>query len=466
VSAGKLARGLDDRLQTASFTESALKKVFPDHWSFMLGEIAMYSFAMLVLTGTFLALFYVASDQPTVYHGPYAPLEGTTVSAAYASVMKLSFEVRAGLVMRQIHHWAALVFVAAIVAHMLRIFFTGAFRKPRDLNWLFGFSLFLLGLGAGFSGYSLPDDLLSGTGLRIAYSVVLSIPLVGTWIAYLFFGGEFPSPDLLHRLLILHVMILPALIAAVMATHVAIVWRQKHTQFPGPGRREDTVTGSPMWPNYGMKALGLMFTVFAVLAALGGLVQINPVWVYGPFVASSASAPAQPDWYVGWLEGAIRLAPNWEPHVFGHTVGELFLPGVVLPGLFFALVWAWPFLEARARRDRTMHHLLQHPREAPLRSAIGAAGLTLMTVLTLAGSNDVMAKLFRIEVDTLNTGLRWALFVAPPVVGFAVHRICRQLNREQTHPVRRPARGAVRWSPDGGFDQIGDERPERPKEDA
>jgi ubiquinol-cytochrome c reductase cytochrome b subunit len=458
VTTKRIARGLDDRLGTASFTEAALKKVFPDHWSFMLGEIAMYSFVMLVLTGTFLSLFYVASSQPLTYRGPYAPLHGQTVSAAYDSVLRLSFEVRAGLVMRQIHHWAALVFVAAIVAHMLRIFFTGAFRKPRDLNWLFGFTLFLLGMGAGFSGYSLPDDLLSGTGLRIGYSVLLSIPFVGTWMAYLFFGGEFPSPDLLHRLLIVHVMIIPGLIIGVMTAHVAIVWRQKHTQFPGPGRTEDTVTGSPMWPNYGMKALGLMFMVFAVLAALGGLVQINPIWVYGPFVPYSASAPAQPDWYVGWLEGAVRLAPNWELHVFGHTVGELFLPGVVLPSLFFGLVAMWPFLEARVRRDRSTHHLLQHPRDAPVRTAIGAAGVTLMVVLTIAGSNDVMAKLFRIEVDTLNTALRWLLFVGPVAVGFTVHRICRQLGREDLHPVRRPRRGELRWSPEGGFEEIEDDR--------
>jgi ubiquinol-cytochrome c reductase cytochrome b subunit len=458
MTAKRVARGLDDRLGTASFTEGALKKAFPDHWSFMLGEIAMYSFVMLVLTGTFLSLFYVASDQQTIYQGPYAPLRGETISAAYDSVLRLSFEVRAGLVMRQIHHWAALVFVAAIVAHMLRIFFTGAFRKPRDINWLLGFTLFMLGMGAGFSGYSLPDDLLSGTGLRIGYSVLLSIPFVGTWMAYLFFGGEFPSPDLLHRLLIVHVMIIPGLIIGVMTAHVAIVWRQKHTQFPGPGRTEETVTGSPMWPNYGMKALGLMFMVFAVLSALGGLVQINPIWVYGPFVPYSASAPAQPDWYVGWLEGVVRLAPNWEFHPFGHTVGELFLPGVVLPGLFFGLVAVWPFLEARVRRDRSRHHLLQRPREAPLRSSIGAAGVTLMVVLTIAGSNDVMAKLFRIEVDSLNTALRWLVFVGPLVVGFVVHRICLQLVREDLHPVRRPRRGEIRWSSRSGFEEHEEDR--------
>jgi ubiquinol-cytochrome c reductase cytochrome b subunit len=367
--------------------------------------------------------------------------------------MRLTFEVRAGLVMRQIHHWAAVLFVAAIVFHMLRVFFTGAFRKPRDINWLLGFTLFVLGIFAGFTGYSLPDDLLSGTGLRIGYSVLLSIPFVGTWAAYLFFGGEFPSPDLLHRLLVVHIMILPALIAGVMGAHVALVWRQKHTQFRAPGRSEDTVEGTALWPNYGMKALGLMFCVFAVLALLGGLAQINPIWLYGPFVPYSASSPAQPDWYMGWLEGAVRLAPNWDLHLFGHTVGELFWPGVVFPGVFFTLVAAWPFIEGRFTGDRDVHHFLQRPREAPLRSAIGAAGLTLMSVLTVAGSNDVMARLFDVEVDRLNVWLRWGLLVLPLAIGFAVYRACRELARRDLHPVSRPKRLDVRWSPTGGFEE-------------
>jgi ubiquinol-cytochrome c reductase cytochrome b subunit len=446
--------GMDERVGGASFVNRSLKKVFPDHWAFMLGEIAMYCFVILVLTGTFLAFFYVASSQEVVYHGPYAPLDGQRVSAAYDSVMRLSFEVRAGLVMRQIHHWAAVLFVAAIVFHMIRVFFTGAFRKPRDINWLLGFTLFVLGIFAGFTGYSLPDDLLSGTGLRIGYSVLLSIPFVGTWAAYLFFGGEFPSPDLLHRLLVVHIMILPALIAGVMGAHVALVWRQKHTQFRAPGRTEDTVEGTSLWPNYGMKALGLMFCVFSVLALLGGLAQINPIWLYGPFVPYSASSPAQPDWYMGWLEGAVRLAPNWSLHLFGHTVGELFLPGVVFPGVFFTLVAVWPFLEARATGDHEVHHFLQRPREAPVRSAVGAAGLTLMSVLTVAGSNDVMARLFDVEVDRLNVWLRWGLLVLPLGVGYAVYRACRELGRGDLHPVRRPKRLEVRWSATGGFEDV------------
>lgn len=445
---------LDERVDATSLAGKTLRKVFPDHWSFLLGEVALYSFVLLVLTGTFLTFFYVASPQEVVYEGPYEPLQGERMSAAYESVLRLTFEVRAGLVMRQIHHWAALVFMAAVVAHLLRVFFTGAFRRPRELTWIGGVALLLLGIVAGFTGYSLPDDLLSGTGLRIAYSVALSIPFAGTWVAYLLFGGEFPAPELLPRLFILHVMLLPALIAAALGLHLLLVWRQTHTQRRAPGRNEDTVTGYPLWPKFAMKSTGLAFLVFATLAGLGGLVQVNPVWLYGPFLPYTASSPSQPDWYAGWLEGVLRLWPDWSVGVFGHTVGELFLPGVVLPGLLFTVLFLWPFLEARITRDRSWHHFLDRPRDAPVRSAIGAAGVTVMTVLTLAGSNDVLAKFLSIEVDTFNGVLKATALLGPPVVGYLTFLILRDLKRRELRPIERPPRMTVRVRPEGGFEDL------------
>src|ERR1051325_2731606 len=297
----RLARWFDDRLGASSFARSALNKVFPDHWSFMLGEIALYAFVVLVLTGTYLAFFFSTGTQEVVYHGSYVPLRGVHMSEAYASVVRLSFDVRAGLVMRQTHHWAANLFVAAIVLHLCRIFFTGAFRRPREINWIIGVTLLLLGIFNGFSGYSMPDDLLSGTGLRIAYSIALSIPLVGTWIAFLTFGGEVPADQIIHLLFILHVFIVPALLATLIGVHLALIWHQKHTQFPGKGRTESNVVGSRLYPTYTAKSVGLFFAVAAVLAGMGGLFQINPIWLYGPFEPSSVLSPAQPDWYLGWL---------------------------------------------------------------------------------------------------------------------------------------------------------------------
>ena len=423
----RLGDWLDDRLRISSFTREALDKVFPDHWSFMFGEIAMYSFAILVLTGVFLALFYQASPVETVYRGSYLPLRGTQVSAAYASVLQLSFDVRAGLVMRQMHHWTANVFIGAIVLHLCRIFFTGAFRRPREINWVIGVTMLILALFNGFSGYSLPDDLLSGTGLRIAYSLVLSVPVVGTWGAFLLFGGEFPSSQILGRLYALHIFIVPALIAGLLGAHLAIVWRQKHTQFPDRGHREDNVVGSRLWPSYTLKSVGLFFLILAVLAGLGGLAQINPVWLYGPFKAYEVTSPAQPDWYLGWIEGALRLFPNWEIRAFGFEVPNPFFPAVLIPGVTFGFLYLWPWLERWVTRDTGPHHLLDRPRDRPVRSALGALTLTFYGVLFVAASNDVIAHWTGIDIADINRIFRILLFSLPPIVGYATYRLFRSL---------------------------------------
>ncbi|MDP9071083.1 MAG: cytochrome bc complex cytochrome b subunit [Actinomycetota bacterium] len=423
----RLGRWVDARLGTTRFGRTALNKVFPDHWSFILGEVAMYCFVVLVLTGVFLTFFYKPSIKEVTYHGSYKAMEGVHMTEAFQSVMRLSWDVRAGLVMRQIHHWAALLFVAAIVIHLCRVYFTGAFRRPREINWMVGVTLLLLAVGNGFTGYSLPDDLLSGTGLAVSYSVVLAIPFVGTWFAFLFFGGEFPAEDMITRLYVLHIMLIPALIIAVMGAHLAILWRQKHTQFPGPGRKESNVVGSHLWPTYAAKSVGLFFLVSAVLALLGGLVQINPVWLYGPYKPDVVSTAAQPDWYVGWLEGALRVAPNWELEAFGHTIANPFFPGAVLPGLTFALLYVWPFLEARFTKDRAEHHLLDRPRDRPVRSAIGTGVLTFYFVLTLAGGQDVIAQKFDISVEGVVLGLRVLLVALPLLVAYLTYRLCKDL---------------------------------------
>jgi ubiquinol-cytochrome c reductase cytochrome b subunit len=361
----RIARWIDDRLGAAAFAEDALTKVFPDHWSFLLGEIALYCFIVLVLTGTFLSFFFDASVSQTAYSGSYEPLQGVEVSEAYESVVDLSFDVRAGLVMRQIHHWAALVFIAAIVVHLCRIFFTGAFRRPREINWIIGVTLLILAIFNGFTGYSLPDDLLSGTGLRIAYSIALSIPLVGTWIAFLIFGGEFPAEEIMGRLLVVHIFIVPVLIAVLITVHLAIIWRQKHTQFPGPGRLESNVVGPRLWPTYAAKSVGLFFGVFAVLALLGGLVQINPVWLYGPFEPQQVTSPAQPDWYLGWDRGcSSNLSRLGDPRIRLRDPESVLSRGVVArPHVRVAVRVAFS-RGARHRRQGTPSPARPSPRSA------------------------------------------------------------------------------------------------------
>ncbi len=457
----RLVLWLDDRLGAASFARRALRKAFPDHWAFMLGEIALYCFLLLVLTGTFLTLFYTASGEDVIYHGPYAPLVGARMSAAYASVLRLSFEVRAGLVMRQFHHWAALVFVAAIVVHMLRVFFTGAFRRPREINWFVGTGLLVLAMLEGFTGYSLPDDLLSGTGIRITYSVVLSIPLIGTWLAFLFFGGEFPTTIVIGRLLVVHIMLVPGLLFAAVGIHLAIVWHQKHTLFPGPGRTEQTVVGSPLWPHYAMKSVGLALLVVAVLALMGGLFQINPVWLYGPYDPTTASAPAQPDWYIGWLEGILRLAPRGDIHLFGYMIPGLFIPAVLFPAVFFAGILLWPLIEFRLTRDDDPHHLLNRARDVPWRSGIGVGVLAFAVILTVAGSNDVLARFFGISVEWITSALRIALVVVPPVAGYVTYEVCRELSRGAAESGRTGRWIRLRRSAAGGFEEVEPDGPDR-----
>jgi ubiquinol-cytochrome c reductase cytochrome b subunit len=434
---GRVARWVDDRLSASRFARTALNKVFPDHWSFMLGEVALYAFVVLLLTGVFLTFFFDPSTHEVVYHGSYSALQGVTMSEAYESTVRLSFDVRAGLVMRQIHHWAALVFIAAIVTHLCRVFFTGAFRRPRELNWMVGVTLLLLAVANGFTGYSMPDDLLSGTGLRIAYSIVLGIPVVGTWLAFLFFGGEFPATAILNRLFVIHIMIVPALIVGLLSAHMAILWRQKHTQFPGPGRSEGNVVGSHLWPTYAAKSVGLFCMVFAALAALGGLAQINPIWLYGPFRPAVVSTAAQPDWYVGWLEGALRIMPPWEIRAFNHTVANVFFPGVLLPGITFGLLYAWPFMEQRFTGDRLEHHLLDRPRYRPLRTAFGVSTLTFYGVLLVAGAQDLVAQKLDVSIIVVTHTLQALLFGLPVLGGWLTWKFCRDLAGADELAVRK-----------------------------
>jgi ubiquinol-cytochrome c reductase cytochrome b subunit len=450
----RLVLALDDRLGAAPFLRHALRKAFPDHWSFMLGEVALYCFLFILASGTYLTFFFHPSAHHVVYHGADVPsLDGRAMSDAYASVLRISFETRAGLLIRQAHHWCALVFAAAIVVHMSRVFFTGAFRKPRDLNWIVGLTLLLLVMVDGFTGYSLPDDQLSGAGLRIADSIALSIPVIGSWAAYLFFGGGFPSPEITNRLYAIHILFVPLALGALIALHLAILWRQKHTQFPGPRQRENNVVGSPLWPTYTVKSLALMAATFGGLLLLGGLVEINPVWLYGPYDPWTVASPAQPDWYVGWLDGALRVAPPWAIHLFGHTVSALLWPGIVLPLVFFGTLYAWPWIERFVMRDRAYHELLQLPWQNPLRTSFGVAALTFAGTLLLAGSDDIQARLWHVSVQQLAWFYRIAVLVLPLLAAAIAWRVCVELQARHAYEADHPARVVLRRGEEGGFEE-------------
>jgi ubiquinol-cytochrome c reductase cytochrome b subunit len=447
---------LDDRLHGARGVRVFLRKVFPDHWTFLLGEIALYSFIILLLTGTFLTLFFQPSMSTIIYHGSYHNLDGVPMSRAYASTLNISFDVRGGLLMRQIHHWAADLFMASIMAHMIRIFFTGAYRKPREVNWLIGIILFTLGLLEGLFGYSLPDDLLSGAGLRILEGVLQSIPIVGTYLAFFLFGGPFPGTDIVPRMYILHVLVIPGLILALVTAHLFIMVFQKHTQMPGKGRTNTNVVGQPMYPYFMAKTGAFFFFVFGILAVAGALAQINPIWLYGPYNAVAMSAGSQPDFYMGMLEGALRVFPAVQWVVFGHTFAfNVFIPALVPLGLLFTGAGVWPFIEQWVTGDKTEHHINDRPRNAPTRTAIGVAVITFYGVLWAEGANDILAVHLDTSLYTLTEIAQVAWLVAPIIAYIVTKRICLGLQRKDAHLLEHGIEtGIIEQRPNGEFHEI------------
>ena len=412
--AGAVAVWTDDRLGLASLAKRNLRKVFPDHWSFMLGEIALWSFIVLLLSGVFLTLWFQPSMAEVEYQGSYDQLRGNHMSQAYASTLDISFDVRGGLLMRQMHHWAAMLFVASMMIHLLRVFFTGAHRKPRELNWVIGCLLLLLGIIEGFTGYSLPDDLLSGTGLRSTDGFVKSVPIAGTYISVFMFGGEFPGDQVIPRFYTFHILLLPALILALIAAHMLLLVYHKHTQWPGPGRTEKNVVGFPVMPVYAAKAGGFFFIVFGVIALMGGLLAVNPVWKFGPYDPAKVTAGSQPDWYMGWPDGALRIMPNLETHIFQHTISwNIFLPVIVLPLLTFTVLLMLPFLESWVTGDKREHHLLQRPRDVPTRTATMVALMTFYGLLWAAGGNDIIAIRLHLSINQITYFMRAAVFIGP-----------------------------------------------------
>jgi len=436
-TAGSAGNFLDERVGASKGVKFLFRKIFPDHWSFMLGEVALYSFIILLLTGTFLTFFYVPSVAETTYNGAYLPLGNQRMSEAFASTVSLSFDVRGGMLMRQIHHWAALIFVAAIATHMFRVFFTGAFRKPRELNWVIGSILALLAIIEGFAGYSLPDDLLSGTGLRIASSIILAIPVVGSYISFFLFGGQFPGEIFISRLFTIHVLLLPAIFLALIGAHLVLLVVQKHTQYPGPGRTNDNVVGYPLYPVYAAKAGGFFFIVFGVTALMGALFTINPIWMYGSYDPSPVTAGSQPDWYMGWLDGAVRITPGFfEFTLLGFTFSfNIIIPALIVPALVTIPMILYPWIEQWATGDRREHHLLDRPRNAPVRTGLGVMAITFYLLLLVSGGNDIIASQLHLSINDITNSLRLLVFVLPPIAFWIAKRICMGLQRKDREKV-------------------------------
>ncbi|MFE3444002.1 cytochrome bc complex cytochrome b subunit [Nocardia sp. NPDC059180] len=452
---GAQADAVDERYRAAAFMRRSINKVFPTHWSFLLGEIALYAFIILLLSGVYLTLYFDPSMSHVVYDGSYQPLRGVGMSRAYETALNISFEVRGGLFVRQVHHWAALLFAASIIVHLLRIFFTGAFRKPREANWVIGSLLLIMAMFEGFFGYSLPDDLLSGTGLRAAFSgITIGVPVVGTWLHWLMFGGDFPGEIIIPRLYIAHVLLFPGIMLALIAAHVAIVWYQKHTQYPGPGRTENNVVGARIVPVFAADQGAFFAFTLGFVGIMGGVLQINPIWNIGPYNPSQVSAGSQPDFYMMWTDGLARLMPPWELYLGRYTIPAVFWVALIM-GLVFTLLIAYPWIEKRLTKDTANHNLLQRPRDVPVRTAIGAMAITFYVILTLACVNDIIALKFNISLNATTWVGRIGLLLGPPIAYFLTYRFCLGLQRSDREVLEHGIEtGVIKRLPHGEYIEV------------
>ncbi|MFJ6407433.1 cytochrome bc complex cytochrome b subunit [Streptomyces hydrogenans] len=451
----RVADWADGRLGIYTLAKANMRKIFPDHWSFMLGEICLYSFLIIILTGVYLTMFFHPSMNEVEYAGSYVPLQGQLMSEAFNSTMHISFEVRGGLLIRQIHHWAALIFLAGMFVHMMRVFFTGAFRKPREINWLFGFLLFFLGMFTGFTGYSLPDDLLSGTGVRFMQGAILSVPIVGTYLSMFLFGGEFPGGDFVARFYSAHVLLLPGIMLGLVVAHLILVFVHKHTHFEGPGRTNKNVVGMPLLPVYMAKAGGFFFLVFGVIAIVAAVASINPIWALGPYRPDQVSTGAQPDWYMGFAEGLIRVMPGWEINLWGHTlVLGVMIPLAIFPAVLAAIA-VYPFIESWITGDKREHHIAQRPRNAPTRTAFGVAWITAYMIMLVGGGNDLWATHFHLSINSITWFVRIFFFLGPVIAFIVTKRICLGLQRRDKDKVLHGREsGIIKRLPHGEFVEV------------
>jgi ubiquinol-cytochrome c reductase cytochrome b subunit len=453
--AQRIAEGLDQRYHLSGMVRTESSRVSPRQHSFFWGGLALYSFVALVLSGSVLALFFVPDTTEVAYHGQYDNLRGLYMSRAYRSTLMLSFQVRGGLFIRQVHHWSALVFIAAIVLHMFRVYFTGAFRKPREITWLVGVALLMFTLVESFTGYTMLGDLMTGQSLRIFSGLLLSIPVVGTWLHWVVFGSEFDGDLWVSRFFVGHVFLLPAILVALIVVHLALVWYLKHTQFPGPAARESNVVGHRAAPGAATRTIANGLCVFGVLALLGGFFQIEPVWLWGPYIPADISTLVQPDWYLGFVIGALKLFPPWDIQLGGYMIPAPFWPGIVLPLVMFLLLFAYPFLEQRFTKDRRPHNLLQRPRDNPVRTGLGAMAITFYLVLFLAGGDDAIAIAFNVPFELLVWVGRIGVLVLPPLAYLITHRICRELQRADRDVLERGVRtGLLQELPDGSYVEL------------
>ena len=416
---------------------SFLGKAFPAEDSFLLGEVALFCFLVLVLTGTFLGMFFEPSTSEVEYEGSVAQYQGEELPESFVSVLHITYDVPYGMLLRRMHHWAAHLFVASMGLHMLRVFFTGAYRNPREPNWVVGSGLAVTSMFAAYTGYALPFDEFASTATGIGYNIALSVPLVGDVLSKLVFGGSFPSSATIPRFYFLHVFVLPLLIAGLIAVHMAILIHQKHTEAPREGdvhgeravaKDDDSVViGLPAFPNQTAVSAVVFFLTLATLSLLAGFLPVHNVAEYGPNDPASTPALIMPDWFLMWLYGFLKLIPGWMSFtVFGVHVNTEFIGGMLLPGLVIGAMVLWPFIDRRAEPT----HFTASPLDRPRATAVGITGVVFVMVASIAGMNNILADVLGVETSSLTLPLTALLLLYPLVAGGITYAVLRRGGEE------------------------------------
>ncbi len=399
---------LDERLDLDRLNKKFMRKAFPVHHSFFLGEITLFSFITLVLTGIFLTFGYEPSTRLVKHAGEQLP-------AAYVSVLYID-SLPFGRVLRSVHHWAAHIMVAAAFLHMLRILISGAYKKPREINWLLGLLLLGATVVTAFVGYSLPFDAFSVTATQIGYGIGKSIPYVGDWIAQVMFGGEYPTLHSIPRLYSLHVLWLPLLLMALIGLHMLIMIKQKHTQ---PKYAEEVapgkILGVPMAPMQ-LSVMSLLFLLYlGVLFIIAGAIIAHPVEVYGP--PTTATPALKPDWYFLWIYGILQIIPSsWKiPLPWGAEITSEFIGGVLIPGILGLAALLLPFLDNR----KTKMRYVELPSHHPMRTSVTVGLLFFFFVATFAGWKQEL---------NLSVGVLWMMLIFVPLAAwFVTYVLMRQI---------------------------------------
>lgn len=415
--------------------QTFLGKAFPADDSFLLGEVAIFSFVIVVLSGIFLGTFYEPSSADVAYQGAVSQFQGEQMPAAFVSVLNITYGIPFGMFVRRIHHWGAHLFIASLGLHMLRVFFTGAYRNPREINWVVGSLLAILAMLASYTGYSLPYDEFATTATGIGYNIALSIPLIGDFIAELLFAGEFPASGTIPRLYFLHVLLIPLAILLLLAAHMFILMTQKHTE----GRRssedadgadveeedDSVIIGLPLYPNQAAVSVLVFSLTAATIAFLAGFLPVHNIAAYGPNDPASTPAIVMPDWFLMWFYGFLKIIPSsFTFHVVGIEFNTEFWGGVFFPAIVFAVLIFWPFID-QSDEER---HFSADPLSRPIPTAIGVGAIVLVLVASLAGMNNLLATALGMSVGAVTPILTILVIVLPIIAAVLTYVLASGAN--------------------------------------